>query len=90
MSVPLKKVSEDENRGELMVIEPNEMHPSSLPLVLKSGGVLLPSQGDYGPFNLIVMASRDFSLATLREGLTISSQREPIISSAFVVTSFSG
>ncbi|KAL4198915.1 hypothetical protein AMTRI_Chr03g142410 [Amborella trichopoda] len=89
MPIP-SKVSEDESRGELMVIEPNEVHPSSQPLVPRSGGTPLPSGGDFGPCDLIVMGNRAISLATLREGLAISARREPIISSAFVVTSFSG
>ncbi|KAL4191028.1 hypothetical protein AMTRI_Chr07g78750 [Amborella trichopoda] len=90
MSFPLKKVFENENRGELMVIEPNEAHPSSQPLVPRSGGAPLPSRGDSSLCDLIVMGNRAFSLATLRRGLAISARRELIISSAFVLSSFLG
>ncbi|KAL4187330.1 hypothetical protein AMTRI_Chr09g18460 [Amborella trichopoda] len=87
--VPSKKVSEKENRGELMVIEPNKAHPSSQPFVPRNDGPPLLSRGDSSLCDLIVMDSRAFSLATLREGLAISARREPIIGSTFVVTSFS-
>ncbi|KAL4181226.1 hypothetical protein AMTRI_Chr12g236120 [Amborella trichopoda] len=88
MPVPSKRVFKDKNKGELMVIEPNEVHPSSQPLVHRSGGASLPSRGDSSPCDLIVMGSRAFSLATLRKGIAISARRESIIGSAFVVTSF--
>ncbi|KAL4201631.1 hypothetical protein AMTRI_Chr02g259550 [Amborella trichopoda] len=89
MLVPSKKVFEDANCRELMVIEPNEAHPTSQPLVSRSGGSPLPSRGDSCRCELIVMGNRAFSLATLRRGLAISARREPIIDSTFVVTSFS-
>ncbi|KAL4184893.1 hypothetical protein AMTRI_Chr10g227870 [Amborella trichopoda] len=90
LPVPSKKVSEKENRGELMAIEPNEAQPSTQPLILKSCGASLASRGDSGLCDLIAMGNRVFSLTTLRGDLAISAQREPIIGSAFVVTSFLG
>ncbi|KAL4204047.1 hypothetical protein AMTRI_Chr01g130250 [Amborella trichopoda] len=90
LPVPSKKVSGNENKGELVAIELNEGQTSSQPLVLKSCGASLPSRGDSGQCDLIAMGNRVFSLTTLRGDLAISAQREPIIGSAFVVTSFSG
>ncbi|KAL4191043.1 hypothetical protein AMTRI_Chr07g27650 [Amborella trichopoda] len=62
------------------LISENESHPSSQPLV--SGG-----ESEY---DLIIMGNKVIPLATLRGSRSSAARREPIIGSAFVVTSFFG
>ncbi|KAL4183129.1 hypothetical protein AMTRI_Chr11g153670 [Amborella trichopoda] len=67
-------------QDEEPLITETESHPSPQP----------PVSGGESEYDLIIMGNKVIPLATLRGSRTYFARREPIIGSAFVVTSFSG
>ncbi|KAL4203780.1 hypothetical protein AMTRI_Chr01g105600 [Amborella trichopoda] len=65
---------------EQVLITENEPHPSPQP----------PISGGESKYDLTIMGNKAIPLVTLRGSRSSSARREPIIGSAFVVTSFLG